>query len=127
MFFPQTYMRLHSYLHHGLQTGVGGHCYGMSATAGLYFLDGSLRPGGGNTSALSRDDADANIKLYQRAQMVPIAQAVINGDFWFDRHFSTLSCLNTVRQKLRDERRPVILSMSGTRRWGRTRKAGAMP
>ncbi|NLO04803.1 MAG: hypothetical protein GX131_03120, partial [candidate division WS1 bacterium] len=113
MFFPQTYMRFRDYLSHSLDTGVGGHCYGMSATAGLYFMDSSLRPGGGNTSALSRDAADANIKIYQRAQMVPIARAVINGSNWFERNWDSLACLNTVRQKLRDERRPVILSLAG--------------
>ncbi|MBD3292857.1 MAG: hypothetical protein GF393_08045, partial [Armatimonadia bacterium] len=122
MLFPQTYMRLVDYLHRSVMTGAGGHCYGMSATAGLYFMDGSLRPGGASTSALSRDAADPNIKLYQRAQLVPIARALINGDNYFERHFNSLSCLNIVRQKLRDERKPVILSMGGTLQVGQETK-----
>jgi hypothetical protein len=113
MFFPQTYMRFRDYLSHSLQTGVGGHCYGMSATAGLYFMDSSLRPGGASTSALTRDAADPNIKLYQHAQMVPIARALINGDKFFERNWDSLKCLDTVRQKLRDERKPVLLSLAG--------------
>jgi hypothetical protein len=36
LIFPQTITRLTSYLQTSVQAGAGGHCYGMSATAGLY-------------------------------------------------------------------------------------------
>lgn len=116
LLFPQTYTGFFDYLHRGMESGAGGHCYGMSATAGLYFMDHSLRPSASDTWNLTPATADANIKLYQRAQMVPIAQALISGKTYFDTNWGGVNCLNTVRQILRDERRPLILVMSGTKK-----------
>lgn len=112
---PQTYMRFFEYFREGLESGAGGHCYGLSATAGLYFMDPSLRPVAADTWNLRREDAGPNINLYQRAQMVPLAQALISGETWFQRNWGGLNCLNGVRTILRDQRRPVILSISGTK------------
>lgn len=114
LLLPQTYMRLFGYLGKGIRSGAGGHCYGMSATAGLYFMDPSLRPVAADASRISQDDASANINLYQRAQMVPLAQALLSGDAYFERNWGAMACLNTVRHRLRAQRQPVLLSLRGT-------------
>ena len=115
LIFPQTYTQLMKYLDSSMASGAGGHCYGMAATAGLYFMDASLRPGGGRTCDISQDTASANINIYQRAQMVPIVQAVLSGERYFERNWGGLHCLNTARTILKNQRRPVILSITGTR------------
>jgi hypothetical protein len=115
LIFPQTYSRFMSYLSSSMKEGAGGHCYGLAATAGLYFLDASLRPGGGRTSDMTRDAASANINIYQRAQMVPMVQALLSGEEYFARNWGGLNCLNAVRNIIKTQRKPVILSISGTK------------
>ena len=114
MLFPQTYTRLIGYLETSVNAGAGGHCYGMSATAGLYFMDPALRPGSGRTCDMSQDAASANVNLYQRAQMLPLVEAVISGDVVFDRNWSPANCLTTVRNSLKNDRRPVIIDIAGS-------------
>ncbi|MEN6546985.1 MAG: PT domain-containing protein, partial [Armatimonadia bacterium] len=113
LIFPQTYTRFMDYLQASMKEGIGGHCYGLAATAGLYFLDPSLRPGGGRTCDMTRDGASANVNLYQRAQMVPVVQALLSGDNYFERNWGPVTCLNTVRNILKTQRKPVILSIGG--------------
>lgn len=115
LMFPQTYMRFFNYLRTGLESGAGGHCYGMAATAGLYFLDPSQRPVTADTWNITRDHASANINLYQRAQMVPLAEALLTGEQYFARNWGPLNCLNAVRARLRDQRRPMVISIRGTK------------
>ncbi|MBU0607178.1 MAG: hypothetical protein KKI08_04790, partial [Armatimonadetes bacterium] len=116
LIFPQTYMRLQRYLEKSMECGAGGHCYGMAATAGAYFVDGSLRPAGGRTADLSQDAASANINIYQRAQMVPLAAAVLTGRTTLDDTYGPLKSLNIVRGRLKTERKPVMLVVYGTER-----------
>jgi hypothetical protein len=114
LIFPQTFTRFINYLHSSMKEGAGGHCYGLAATAALYFLDSSLRPGGGRTCDLSRSTASANVNIYQRAQMVPLVQALLSGDSYFGRNWGPVQCLDTVRARLKTQRKPVILSIGGT-------------
>jgi hypothetical protein len=114
LIFPQTYTRFMGYLQSSMKEGAGGHCYGLCATAGLYFLDASLRPGGGRTCDLTQDAASPNVNIYQRAQMVPLAMALLSGDEYFERNWGSLKCLATVRDRLKTDRKPVILSIGGS-------------
>jgi len=114
MFFPQTYTRVMSYLNSGVGAGAGGHCYGMSATAGLYFMDSSLRPGAGRTCDLSRDAASANVNIYQRAQLVPLVESALTGDIAHNRDLSSLNCLNTARNAFKTDRQPVLVEIFGS-------------
>lgn len=116
LLFPQTYMRFFEYLHKGIQSGAGGHCYGMAATAGLYFMDPSTSPGGTSTWNLTDTVAGPNINLYQRAQMVPLAEALLKGDTWMEANWGTVVSLNSVRHRLRGDRTPMMLLLAGTRK-----------
>ena len=116
LLFPQTYMRFYEYLYESIQSGAGGHCYGMAATAGLYFMDPAASPTGTATWNLSHTVAGPNINLYQRAQMLPLAEALLRGDTWMERNWGSNVTLNTVRQFLRSSRTPVLLSLAGTRK-----------
>ncbi|MEN6401956.1 MAG: hypothetical protein ABFD94_08410, partial [Armatimonadia bacterium] len=113
MLFPQTYTRFVSYLRSSMTTGAGGHCYGLSATAAAYFLDNSLRPAPGRTCDLTRDLSSVNVNLYQRAQLVPVAEALLSGEEWFARNWGAVTCLNTVRNILKTQRRPALISIAG--------------
>lgn len=115
LLFPQTFTRIMDYLTISAQAGAGGHCYGMSATCGLYFMDASLRPSGGRTCDLSRDAASANVNIYQRAQLVPLVQSVLSGDIAHTRVTSSLQCANTARTSFQTDRWPVLVEIFGTR------------
>lgn len=127
LFFPMTYTRLWDYFKESYLLGSGGHCYGMAATSALYFKDPSLKPVEKKTSEMSREEANLNINLYHRAQMLPIFRSLISGDIYFNRGFgksSTESQMRTyevVKRYLKENREPVIISFRGRRgngTWG---------
>lgn len=115
LFVPRTFVTFWDYLQDSTFAGAGGHCYGMSATAGLYFMDPSTRPRATDTWNLSKAEAAPNINIYHRAQMVPLAQAMLSGDSYPATEEDALKCLDAVRQGLRTSRQPVMLSIWGTR------------
>ena len=112
LIFPQTYMRFFDYMKTSLTSGSGGHCYGMVATAGLYFEDRSLSPSGAATWNLTPEVADANIKLYHRAQMLPLARALMSGKNYFDTDWGGVKSINMIRQMLR-ARTPAKITIAG--------------
>jgi len=113
LMFPQTYTRLMDYLRTSVDASAGGHCFGLAATAGLYFMDAALRPGGGRTCDMSQDAASANVNIYQRAQLLPLVEAVLSDDPFHTRDYDSLNCLNTVRNALKNDRRPVMIEILG--------------
>jgi len=113
LLFPQTFVRLYDYFGEGMIGGAGGHCFGMSSTAGLYFLDAALKPVAVDTWNMRKADAATNINLYQRAQMATLAESLITGRRHTERDFGPVKCLDTVRQSLRTKREPAVIEIFG--------------
>lgn len=112
--FPQTYTRFMDYVNASATSGVGGHCYGMSATSAEYFAGNLSRPGGvGATSALSQSQANFNINLYHRAQMRSAMEAALSGDNWHPRDEGVQKTVDALRGSLRDQRKPLIIEFFG--------------
>ena len=100
----------------GTISGIGGHCYGMSATAALYFEEPSLRPAPKPIRAMTIQEASYSNNLYQRAQLLPIFTAVMEQKLAFDLFPNPTRCYQDVKASLRDERRALILGF--TNDWG---------
>ncbi len=101
MMFPPSYERLKKYLDNSMGAGAGGHCYGMAATAALYFEDPSLKPVAKPVKDMSLAEASANINIYHRAQMLTVLDAVVTGWDWQPgRIQGTAGCGNAVKQQL---------------------------
>ena len=113
LLFPQTYTRLQAYLGKSATLAAGGHCYGMAATAALYFEDGSLKPVPKPVPDMSRSEASTNINIYHRAQMAPIIQALITGRSTASRDLGVDACRSAIKQALRDARQCSIIEFFG--------------
>lgn len=111
--FAAFYQRLAQYLDGSLKAGAGGHCYGMAATAGLYFEGNAAPPLGKATPALSLEEASTNINLYHRAQMLPLLQALSKQSDYLERDLSPRDCYNAVRNALDASRLSPILEFFG--------------
>jgi len=103
-----VYKRLWDY-YRSSATGFSAHCYGMSATMGLYFEDDALRPRPGLTSTYDWSEASPNIVLYHRAQMLPLAEALIRGRTLAPDSNADWSALSAVRESLKDPNRQGLL------------------
>lgn len=111
--FAAFYQRLMQYLEKSLKAGAGGHCYGMAATAGLYFEGAAAPPLGKATPELSREEASTNINLYHRAQMLPLLQALSTQSNYLQRDLSPRDCYNAVKNALDASRLSPILEFFG--------------
>ncbi len=99
--FPPSYERLKNYLDTSTGAGAGGHCYGMAATAALYFENPDLKPVAKPVKELTLAEASTNINIYHRAQMLTILDALATGWNWQQgRIQGTAGCGNVVKQHL---------------------------
>lgn len=113
LFFPQTYLHIKEYLDVSAKQGSGGHCYGISAIAALYFEDASLNPLPKSVPEMTVSEASMNINIYHRAQMVPVFTSALTGRKFAERDYSVTSTLNEVRRSLRDDKKSVIIEFFG--------------
>jgi len=112
--FPQSYIQLRDYFNNSMRAGVGGHCYGMSATSALYFEDPSLKPVNKLVKEMTLEEASANIAIYHRAQMLPLYGTLLTGGAeYFSRNEGPAKCFQAVKDSLRDDRRPLIIEFFG--------------
>ncbi len=121
LFFPQTFTRFQSYLNSSMRQGIGGHCYGMSSTSALYFEDPSSKPVSKRTADMALEEASTNINIYQRAQMLPVWEAIMQNTSFFGRDYGREKCLAAVKGSLSSDRRPITVSFAGStnnRWWG---------
>jgi hypothetical protein len=113
LLFPATYTRFWNYAKQSMEMGAGGHCYGMSATSSLYFMDPGLNPLQKPASQMSLEEASTNIAIYHRAQMLPLWNAMISDFRFFKRDESPATCHQAVKDALKDSREPVIIEFFG--------------
>jgi len=113
LLFPQTFMKFLNYSQKSLEMGAGGHCYGMSATSALYFMDPGSRPLAKPASQMSLEEASTNIAIYHRAQMLPLWTAMMSDFRFFQRDQSPAKCHQAVKDALKDSREPVIIEFFG--------------
>ncbi|MEN6548411.1 MAG: hypothetical protein ABFE07_20400 [Armatimonadia bacterium] len=111
--FAAIYQRVESYMNKSLNAGAGGHCYGMAATAGLYFEGTAAPPLGKATPALTLEEASTNINIYHRAQMLPVLQALSSKGDYLQRDLSPRNCYNWVKNALDPSRLPPIVEFFG--------------
>ncbi|NPV61780.1 MAG: hypothetical protein HPY61_03975 [Methanotrichaceae archaeon] len=113
LLFPSTFMKFWNYSAKSMEMGAGGHCYGMSATSGLYFMDPEARPLSKPASQMSLEEASTNIAIYHRAQMLPLWTAMMSDFRFFQRDQSPAKCHQAVKDALKDSRLPVIIEFFG--------------
>ena len=113
LFFPQTFIRFLNYTQASVNLGVGGHCYGMSATSGLYFQDSSLKPVPKATNDISLEEASTNINIYHRAQMFPLWESMLTNETFQTKEWSVSKCYQAVKNSLKNSREPLMISFSG--------------
>jgi hypothetical protein len=113
LLFPSTFMKFWNYSVKSMEMGAGGHCYGMSATSGLYFMDPGNKPLSKPTSQMSQEEASTNIAIYHRAQMLPLWTAMMSDFRFFQRDQSPAKCHQAVKDALKDSREPVIIEFFG--------------
>jgi hypothetical protein len=113
LLFPATYTRFWNYAKQSMEMGAGGHCYGMSATSSLYFMDPGENPLQKPASQMSLEEASTNIAIYHRAQMLPLWNAMMNDFRFFKRDESPAKCHQAVKDALKDSREPVIIEFFG--------------
>ena len=113
LLFPSTFMKFLNYSVKSMEMGAGGHCYGMSATSALYFMDPGSRPLTKPTSQMSLEEASTNIAIYHRAQMLPLWTAMMSDFRFFQRDQSPAKCHQAVKDALKDSREPVIIEFFG--------------
>ncbi|MEN6403915.1 MAG: hypothetical protein ABFD94_18370, partial [Armatimonadia bacterium] len=111
--FAAIYQRVEAYMNKSINAGAGGHCYGMAATAGLYFEGTAAPPLGKATPALTLEEASTNINVYHRAQMLPVLRALSGTGDYLQRDFSPQHCYNDVRNALEFSRLSPILEFFG--------------
>ncbi|MDM7911679.1 MAG: hypothetical protein QUS09_01130, partial [Methanotrichaceae archaeon] len=113
LLFPATYTRFWNYAKQSMTMGAGGHCYGMSATSSLYFMDPGLNPLQKPASQMSLEEASTNIAIYHRAQMLPLWNAMISDFRFFKRDESPAKCHQAVKDALKNSREPIIIEFFG--------------
>ena len=111
--FPVVYGRLKTYLQESMRLGSGGHCYGMSSTAGLYFEDPARKPVAIPVPAMTLAQASTNINIYQRAQMLPVLQAIARDRNYQARDDTPRVCYNAIRNALSASRLAPVLEFFG--------------
>jgi hypothetical protein len=112
LWFASTYLDFAKVAFAGATVGMGGHCYGMAATAALYFEDPGLRPVPKSVPDMTTTEASYNINLYHRAQMLPVFGAIVDQKLIVDLFPSPRRCYENVKASLRDERRALILGFT---------------
>lgn len=98
--FPPSYQRLKQYLDNSMKAGAGGHCYGMSATAAVYFENPNLKPVAKPVKDMTLAEASTNINLYHRAQLYTLLDALAANWDWQARTFGTAACGGAVKTQL---------------------------
>lgn len=99
--FPPSYERLKKYFDTSMGAGAGGHCYGMAATAAVYFENPALKPVAKPVKDLTLAESSTNINLYHRAQVLTLLDALVAGWDWQQgRIQGTVGCGNAVKQQL---------------------------
>lgn len=112
--YPWTHSRFMAYVTASAEVGVGGHCYGMSATSAEYFLGNLSRPGGvGATAALKQEQASFNIALYHRAQLRSVMEGALTGTSFVPDTWGVQKAVDDLRASLRDQRKPLVISFFG--------------
>lgn len=111
--FPVAFGRLKTYLQESMRAGSGGHCYGMSATAGLYFEDPALKPVPVAVPSMTLAQASTNINIYQRAQMLPVLEAIAHDRQYQVRDRTPKVCFDWVRNALNASRLAPVLEFFG--------------
>ncbi len=92
--------------------GMGGHCYGMSATSAIYFEEPNLRPVPKAVPDMIEQDASYNINLYQRAQMLPVFSAMVDRKLLYDFYPNPTRAYEDIKASLRDKRQALIAGFS---------------
>lgn len=93
-------------------SGMGGHCYGMSATSAVYFEEPDLRPVPKEVWAMTMQEASYNIGLYHRAQIVPIFSMMVGDRLSYKLFPGPSRCYEDVKASLRDKREALILGFT---------------
>jgi hypothetical protein len=122
MWFASTYADFALAAAASATVGMGGHCYGMSATAALYFEDPGLKPVPKPVPEMLMAEASYNTNLYHRAQLLPLFGAIVDQKLMVDLFPSPRRCYEDVKASLRDERRALILGF--TNDWDYARSVG---
>ena len=119
LWFASTYADFAKVAFVGATAGMGGHCYGMAATAALYFEDPGLRPVPKSVPDMTVTEASYNNNLYHRAQMLPMFAAIVNQKLIVDLFPSPRRCYEDVKASLRDDRRALILGITNHTEYAR--------
>ncbi len=98
--YPPTYQRLQQYFDTSMKAGVGGHCYGMAATAAVYFEDPTLKPVAKPVKDMTLAEASVNINLYHRAQMLTLLDAIVQNWDFRTLTLGTVATGSAVKQQL---------------------------
>lgn len=119
MWFASTYADFALAAAASATVGMGGHCYGMSATAALYFEDPGLKPVPKPVPEMLMAEASYNTNLYHRAQFLPLFGAIVDQKLMVDLFPSPRRCYEDVKASLRDERRALILGFTNHTEYAR--------
>jgi len=112
--FPGVYGKVRDYFVRSMTNGAGGHCYGMSATVGLFFEDPGLKPTAKAVSAMTKEEAAASINMYHRAQMPTVLQMLAGKEA--NRYMEDLgaaNCYNWIKNALSFSRLAPIIGFYG--------------
>ncbi len=113
--FAPTYILIDNYLNKMMKAGSGGHCYGMSATSALYFLDPDRKPLNKPVSEMTRKEASPSISAYVRTWYLPL-YAALQTDAWSPKlNQGVLATHQALKNSLKNDRKPLVIEFYGTK------------